>query len=218
MTTLSQISSTQSQISVIANANFAAVAPAGAFGKNHIESTGLVFGFYGATILVDGVLTVIANSTVLLTGSATNFIQATRAGVVSANTSAFTAGQIPLFEATTSASAITTLTDRRAWVEPSWVGSFLSKAFPSDANLTLSAAEARARIIRLTGTISTQREVFVPVHGEWTFHNATTGSPSSGVRITIAGSPSVGVVIANGMTARVYGDGGTGIFRASPDV
>lgn len=214
MTTLLQISSNQAQKELTANENFAAASPAGLFGKKHTTTTGLTFGFYGGQLHLDGVLgTHIADGTVGLTASTTNFVEATRAGVVSANTTAFTAGRIPLWELVTSASAISGTTDRRAWVEPSWVGSWLSKAFPSDANYTLSAPEARAKFIRMTGTLTAARNVVVPLNGNWLVHNNTAG----GFGIQIIGATGTGITIAAGLKAFVYGDG-TNIVRASADV
>ena len=50
-------------------------------------------------MLIDGVLTAIScNAAALaLSASTTNYVEATRAGVVSKNTTGFTAGSIPLY-------------------------------------------------------------------------------------------------------------------------
>lgn len=217
MTTLAQIASAQYQKEVAANELFGAVSHAGLFGKRVAGTSGLVWGYYGGYMLVDGVLTSISDGTVNLTGATTNYIEATRAGVVSANTTGFTAGRIPLYSVVTTSTGISgTPTDFRTWAFPvGWVGSYLSKAFPSDANYTLTAAEARARVIRMTGTISATRRVIVPTSGEWIFRNDTTGGFSIEV-IGADGSPSVGVTIANAKAAIVYGDG-TNINRATAD-
>lgn len=215
MTTLVQISVGQSAKEVTANENFSAVSPAGIFGKKHTTTTGLTFGFYGGIMRVDGVLTTVSDGTVALTAGSTNFVEATRAGVVSTNTTAFTAGRIPLWQLITSASTITTFTDQRAWIEPSHVSSYLSKSFPSDANMTLTAAEAAVRNIRIAGTISTTRNVVVPLNGDWLIHNNTSGSPSNAIQII--GATGTGITIAHSKTAMVYADG-TNINRGSADV
>lgn len=216
MTTLAQIASAQYAKEVAANELFGAVSPAGIFGKRIAGTSGLVWGYYGGYLVVDGVLTSISDGTVNLTANVTNYVEATRAGVVSANSSAFTAGRIPLYTVVTTSTGISgTPTDYRAWVAPPWVGSFLSKAFPSDANYTLTAAEARAQVIRMTGTIGAARRVIVPTSGLWLFRNDTTGGFSIEV-IGADGSPSVGVTIANAKAAWVYGDG-TNINRGSAD-
>lgn len=216
MTTLYQIDANAYQPSVPANENFKAVAPAGIFGKDHVNSSGLTFAFYGGVLLVDGVLTTVADGTTALTASVTNYIEATRAGVVSNNSSSFTAGRIPLFTAATNTTVITTLTDYRAWVEPRWVGSVLAKTWPSDASYTLTAAEARARVIELSGaTLTAQRDLTVPDYGEWFIRNDTGGGQA--IRVVPAGSPSVGVVIATAMGAWVYANG-TDVKRSTADV
>lgn len=219
MTTLAQIASAQYAKEVAANELFGAVSPAGIFGKRIAGTSGLVWGYYGGYLVVDGVLTSISDGTVNLTANVTNYVEATRAGVVSANSSAFTAGRIPLYTVVTTSTGISgTPTDYRAWVAPPWVGSFLSKAFSSDADMTLTAAEARARVIRITGTISTTRYVVLPANGEWIIHNATSGSPSNSILVAPSiGSPGgTGVTIASGKTAIVYGDG-TNLSGATVD-
>jgi len=60
---------------------------------------------------------VAAQSSVAIT-NATNYIEVTAAGVVSVNTTAFTAGSYPLATVVASAGAITSNTDLRAWITP----------------------------------------------------------------------------------------------------
>lgn len=218
MTTLVQISTNQSNKETTMNENMKALSPSGLFGKKFTTTTGLTWGYYGGIMLVDGILASIVDGTVALTASITNYIEATRAGVVSKNTTAFTAGQIPLFTILTTVSAIDTITDYRAWVAPEYVGSYLAKDFSSDADMTLTAAEARAKVIVIGGTISTIRQIIVPVFGLWIFKNATLGSPSSAIRIIgQSGSPQgQSVTIAPEATAWVFGDGNH-IRRATLD-
>lgn len=113
MTILEQISQQQAYRVTAINENFEAVAAAGVYGINRSASVGLVFAYYGGTILVDGAFSSIADGTVALTGSATNYIERTRAGAVTKNTTGFTAGLIPVATCVTSASGITTYTDYR---------------------------------------------------------------------------------------------------------
>jgi len=60
---------------------------------------------------------VAAQSSVAIT-NATNYIEVSAAGVVSVNTTAFTAGSYPLATVVASAGAITSNTDLRAWITP----------------------------------------------------------------------------------------------------
>src|SRR3990167_6955390 len=112
MSTLDQVSQQQAH-AVTVNANFDAVAASALFGVKQRLTTGLTFAYYGGIIGGYGAFTTIADGTLALTGSATNYIEATTAGVISSNTSAFTAGRVPLYTAVTNTTGITTLTDYR---------------------------------------------------------------------------------------------------------
>ena len=102
---------------------FDAASQAMIFGRRATTTSALTWGYYGGRMLVDGVLTAIANGTVALTASNTNYVEATRAGVVSANITAFTPGQIPLYTIVAGASAVTSYTDERAPVDPAYTRS-----------------------------------------------------------------------------------------------
>src|SRR4051812_39091733 len=114
MTTLAQISETQAQKATTANENFDALAYAALFGRRAAGVTGLTWAYYGGILYVGGVSTAIADGTVALTNTATNYVEATTAGVVSANTDGFTAGRIPLYTVTTAGGVITGYTDQRS--------------------------------------------------------------------------------------------------------
>ena len=220
MTTLYQIAEGQAQPATAANENFAAVAPAGLFGKKATTTTGLTFGYFGGIWPVDGVLTAISDGTVSLTGSTTNYIEASHAGVVSANTTGFTAGATPLFTVTTTSSAIDTITDYRAWARPAAAhGSVLLKTWPSDADYELTAAEARAsKLVLSGGSLSATRELVVPVYYDAFVFNGTSGSQSIRVQADVGSPSGAGITIANGMGAFVFGNGAGDIIRASADV
>jgi hypothetical protein len=67
--------------------------------------------------MVDGVITEISNDVLTLDASDTSYIEADPTdGSVSANTTAFTAGSIPLYTVVTGASTITSYTDHRGFV------------------------------------------------------------------------------------------------------
>ncbi len=121
-TTIDQISVSQSQKEVTANALFDAFSPAVNFGRRASTCSGLTWGYYGATISVSGVPTQIANGTIALTNAATNYLYATSAGTVTKVTSAPTgwpgpitspAGAIALYEIVTAGSLVTSYTDYR---------------------------------------------------------------------------------------------------------
>jgi hypothetical protein len=205
----------QSQKEVTANGYFDASSPSILFGRRASTTGLLTWGFYGGEMLVDGVLTAISNSSVALTASATNFVEATRAGSVSGNTAGFTAGRIPLYEVVTNATTVTSYTDRRAWVQPLHVAGLLSRSMTSDANITLTAAEARNQVLRFTSTVSltTTRDVIVPLAPQiWTVSNETTGAQS----LRFIGATGTGITVANARRAIIFSDG-TNIVRATAD-
>lgn len=113
MTTLPQILASQSQKEVIANENFTATSPAAAFGKRPAGSSGLVWGYFGGMVRIGGELTAVADGTVTLAANATNYVELTDAGTVTTNTTAFTAGAIPLYTVVTGASGVSSEADKR---------------------------------------------------------------------------------------------------------
>jgi len=215
MTVLVQFAVNQYQPSVLANENFAAVSPAALFGRKHTTTTGLTWGYYGGELLKpDGTITTIADGTVALTASTTNYVEATSAGVVSKNTSGFTVGSIPLYTIVTGSSTITSYTDHRVLGRASFIGALLAKTWPSDANYTLTAAEARATRIVLSGaTLTTTRDLVVPLNWDGFVYNGTGGGQS----VQVIGPSGTGITIATAKGAFVFGDG-TNIIRASADV
>lgn len=217
-TNLDLISSAQAQKEVTANALFDAASPATLFGRRAAGTSGLTWGAYGGMMLVDGVLTVLNNTATTLTASQTNYIEATRAGSVSANTTGFTAGRIPLYRAITNASAITDYDDHRSWANLAGVDSRLALAM-SDANTTLTYEQARNGILEFTGTLTAGRNIIVP-NGpqQWTvFNNTNIGSPPGAYDLTVKTSAGTGVTIAATKRAIVYADG-TNVVRVTSDV
>lgn len=116
MTTLTELSDRQRNKSVTINENFEAVSPAGLFGIDHANTSALDLGIFGGRLWDGSADTLLADVTKALTASATNYVEATTAGVVSVNTSAFTAGRIKLYTITTTASGIDVVTDYRQFV------------------------------------------------------------------------------------------------------
>lgn len=211
-TNLDTISSSQASKEVTANAMFDALSPASLFGRRATTTSALTWGFYGGKLSVDGVITSIVNGTVALTGSTTNYVEATRAGVVSANTTAFTAGRIPLYTVVTGVSTVTSYTDQRLPWSPAMSGR-LVKAM-ADANQTLTAAEARNQILECTGAPTALRNLVVPLGAQqWTIFANVTG----GFGVRVIGATGTGVTIADGKRAIVYADG-TNVVRVTADV
>jgi hypothetical protein len=201
-TNLDTISSTQANKEATANAFFDAASPASLFGRRATTTTALSWGYFGGRMLVDGVLTNINNGTVALTGSTTNYVEATAAGVVSKNTTGFTPGSIPLYTIVTGASSVTSYTDERTWVTPEYLSQKANVAITS-ADVTLSAAQARCKTIVLTGILTGNRSLIVPNNGEWNIVNTTTGA----YEVTVKTAAGTGVVVVQGASANVLADG-----------
>ena len=213
---LDQLVEGQAEAATQVNENFDAIAPASLFGRQASTSNLLTWGYYGGYMVVDGVLTSISDGTVSLTASNTNYIEATRAGVVSANTTGFTAGSIPLYSAVADGTTVTSYIDYRALpVSGNYVAGKLAKSMASDANVTLTAAEARNNILVMTSGVSltATRNVVLPLSAQqWTVFNNTTGGQS----LQFIGATGTGITVANAKRAIIYADG-TNIVRVTAD-
>lgn len=118
-TNLDLISASQASKEITANALLDAASTATVFGRRASTCVGLTWGYYGGNFYkTDKTITTLANGTVALTGSATNYIEATADGVVSANTTAFTSGRLPLYVAVTDTTSVTSYTDERCVYYP----------------------------------------------------------------------------------------------------
>ena len=193
------------------NALVDAASPALIFGRRQSTCSGLTWGYYGGTIAVDGTRAQIANGTLALTASATNYIESNRAGVVSKNTSAFTAGMWPLYSVTTGAATVTSYTDYR--LQAYQVCGKLAKGM-TDANAILTRAEAENNILEFTGALTAQRNITVPLGAQqWTVFNNTTG----GFGLQFIGATGTGIVVGMGKRAIIYADG-TNVVRVTADI
>lgn len=182
-----------------------------AFGGRRQSSSGLAWDYFGGRILVDGVSTAIANGSVTLTASTTNYVEATRAGVVSFNVTAFTAGSVALYKVVTGASTVTSYEDHRPWLKLAPGRLVLAMA---DANKTLTHAQALVDSLELTGALTALRDVIVPLAPRaWTIFANTTGA--FGVRVI--GATGAGITVADGKRA-ILETNGTNVVRVTADV
>lgn len=111
---LDLISESQAGKATTANELFNAGSPATLFGRRNSTSTGLTWGYYGGVVMVGATPTTIANGTLTLSASTTNYIECTSAGVISKNTVGFTGGSVPLYTVVTGASSVTSYTEKRS--------------------------------------------------------------------------------------------------------
>lgn len=175
------------------------------------NSSGLIWYYYGGTMIVDGVVTQIANNTVTLSASATNYIEANRSGTVTKNTTGFTAGMIPLYTAVTSATTITSYTDCRGQWQPLHIPSKASVAV-TDADVTLTQAQAACRYLTTTGILTGNRNVIVPNDWEGIVYCSNTGAFTT----TFKTSAGAGIVVAQTKRAILLADG-TNVVRVTAD-
>ena len=192
------------------NALMDAASPALTYGRRASTTSGLTWGYYGGKVTLAGVITAVANGTVTLTASTTNYVEAhPDTGAVSVNTSGFTAGYLPLYTIVTDASSVTSYTDQRTLALPT--NATLAKAL-SDANATLTQPEAANATLTFTGTLTATRDVVIPLVGkkQWTVYNGT------GQSLRFIGASGTGITVATLKHAGVRSDG-TNIVRWMAD-
>jgi len=200
---LTQLTTAQAGKEATVNELFNSIAVM-AFGGRRQSSSGLSWDYFGARILVDGVSTAIANGSVTLTASTTNYVESTRAGVVSKNTSAFTPGSIALYKVVTGTATVTSYQDHRPWVK--LATGKLARSIATDVNITLTHAEPLNDVLEFTSGVSltATRDVVVPLMvKQWVVFNNTTGAQS----LRLIGASGTGATIANGTWALVCCNG-----------
>ena len=199
----------QSGKEATANALWNSMSQAALFSR--YSSSGLIWNYYGGTMIVDGEVTQIANNTVTLSASATNYIEADRSGTVTKNTTGFTAGMIPLYTAVTSATTITSYTDCRGQWQPLHIPSKVSVAVTA-ADVTLTQAQAACRYLTTTGILTGNRNVIVPNDWEGIVYCSNTGAFTT----TFKTSAGAGIVVAQTKRAILLADG-TNVVRVTAD-
>ena len=117
--TFDPIVQSQSSKEITANAMFDALSVASLFGRRNSTCSGLVFGYYGGNVTkADGTMAQIANGTVTLSASTTNYIVAAKLDGVLSSTTASTnwndgANYWRLYSVVTGSATITSYTDSR---------------------------------------------------------------------------------------------------------
>lgn len=207
------IAQSQSSKEVTANDALNSASQAMLFARRGAQSSGLVFAYYGGQIAVDGVQTAIANGSVTLTASSgTNYIEATRGGVVSKNTTGFTAGAIPLYTAVAGATTISAWTDIRPWTQPQHITSIAQGVVVTTTDVTLTQAQAACQYLPVTGALTGNRNVIVPNNWQGIVFCNNSGAFTTTFK-TAGGS---GIVVAQGKRALLLADG-TNVVRVTPD-
>ena len=130
-----------------ANALYDAASPATLFARRASTSSGLTWGYYGGNVTKsDGTQTTIANGTLSLTPSVTNYVVAQKSdGAVSVLTSTTnwndTANYWRLYNITAGASSVSSYTDERELGRMTGLGTGLVAPVTKTGNITLGANE-----------------------------------------------------------------------------
>lgn len=107
------LSAAQFQKETVANELFNAASPAMLFGMRKSTTSGLTWGYYGGVMADGDTFHVIDNGTLTLTASTINYVEADTSGVVTVNTTGFTAGKIPLYQIPVGSTGPTSWDDKR---------------------------------------------------------------------------------------------------------
>jgi hypothetical protein len=129
---------------------------------------------------------------------------------ISKNTTGYTPGYIRIGRAVATTTAFTWTDDRASAIRQSGT---LQKTLPSDANYTLTAAEAENAIYEISGSITATRNITIPLVGK----RQTTCVNKTGQSLQFIGPTGTGVTVATNKTAIVRSDG-TNIVRVTADV
>lgn len=133
-TLLDTIASNQAAKEVVVNALFDAASPSMIWGRHASACSGLTWGFYGGQYGANA----IANGTVTLTASTTNYVYADNStGAVSVNTTGVPTGKIPLYTVVTGTTTVTSYTDLRSYAPTSQLGGGGGSGTVTSVSLTL---------------------------------------------------------------------------------
>ena len=208
-----------------ANALYDAASPAMLFGRRAASTTGLTWGYYGGNVTKsDGTQTTIANGSVALTASTTNYITALKeSGVVYCNTTTTawndTANYWRLYSVVTGTSTSTSYTDEREIGRMTGVGTGLVAPVTKTASFTLGSNENEV-ICNGTATIT----VTLPAASSWvgrkvrikTVAAFTVVSASSNVVPLAGGAAGTAILAATaGKYAELVSDGTNWIVMAA---
>ena len=119
-TNIDQISTSQAQKEVTANSLFDSFSPASFGGRHASACTGLTWAYYGGNLILGGAPTAVANGTLTLTASTTNYIYVDSSGVLHVTTSIpgswpgpLASNAVALYTVVVGASTATSWTDWR---------------------------------------------------------------------------------------------------------
>lgn len=168
-------------------------------------TAGLTLGLFGGQMAVNGALTTIADTTIALTGSDTNYVEYDAAGAVSKNTTGWSAGKYPIAEVVTDAGSVTGYTDRRNANSMLMPGRVSIDVAGGAGTTELTAAQWANDVLEFTGVLTGNRVIEVPetVSRPKVVFNATTGA----FTLTLKTAGGSGVAVSQSKRGVVYCDG-----------
>jgi hypothetical protein len=192
----------------------AANLPSFPFCFKEATTAGLTLGYFGGQLSVNGVLTTIADGTIALNGSSTNYVEHTAAGVVSKNTTGFSADKFPIAEVVCDAGSITGYTDRRNANSLLIPGRVTFSVAGGVGTTVLTAAQWANDVIEFTGALTGNRTIEVPtaVSRGKIIRNNTSGA----FTLTVKTNAGTGKAVTQGKRAVVFCDG-TNVELATDD-
>ena len=193
-----------------ANSLFDAVEQAALYARDAANCSGLAIGLFGGWVMIAGSRTAISAYSVTLGASTVSYVEAHPAtGAVTKNTTGFTPGYWPLHKITTGTDTVTAWEEHRTLTQSTEATLALAL---SDANTTLTQAQAANAVLTFTGTLTATRDIVVPLVGKrlWTVYNGT------GQSLRFIGASGTGITVATLKHAIVRSDG-TNIVRVMAD-
>ena len=187
----------------------------GTFGQDDDTTSGLTFGHLGGRLFNGNAIVSVAAGTVLLSSSTTNYVEVSRAGVVSKNTVGFTSGAIPLYEIVTGASSISIVSNRKTLLgslpDGGITGAMVTTANATkELNLPLGSISATTSFSIIVPAVAgvLARVSFVTATGvttsdtdNWTFALVNKGASGSGTTVMVDGTDAANSTKATGGTA-----------------
>ena len=201
---LPQLTQNQAQKEVLANALLDAASPAMLWGRHALTSMGLVWGYLGGRIYVGGAPLLLANGSLTLPPNQTVYIEVNTAGVVSQNSTGFTADKLPLYKVSTGAATVMNYEDHRnpMAMQKQFYGRISISL--TAGNVTLTQAQSCCDSLELTGTLNAARMVLMPnLMRSYFMYCNTTG----GQTITVKTANGTGVTFSDGQRRILECDG-----------
>lgn len=206
-TSIPQILQSQAQKEVLANALFDAGSPAMLYARNAVASLGLVWGYLGGRIYVNGAPVVIANGTLTLAANLTHYLEVGINGAVTSNTSGFSADRVPLYRVQTGQSSVINYEDHRSPLLLQRLCYGRAVVPLNDADLVLTLMQALCHSLEFSGSLAARRSITVPaVARQWIVAASTSGG--FGIQLKAAAAAAgASVTLADGQRKLVECDG-----------